>query len=135
MMADAALLPNMVHEVTRLVSPVIHMKRIATADVEVAGQTVSEGEKVIMWYGAANRDPAMFPHPDRFDVGRANAEKNIAFGYGPHICIGRLVAQLQLEEAYRQIFARFPGIEWTGDIDIAPNNFVHAIRRLEVRLN
>ncbi|MGJ3628625.1 cytochrome P450 [Sphingomonas sp. MMS24-JH45] len=92
---------------------------------------IAEGEKAIMYYGAANRDPAMFPDPDRFDI-RANAEKNIAFGHGPHICIGRMTAQLQLEEAYRQIFARFPDIRWTGEMDIAPNNFVHAVRRLEV---
>lgn len=130
--ADPSLLTNAVHEITRMVSPVIYMRRTATADVEVDGQRIAAGEKVVMYYGAANRDPAMFPDPDRFDIGRANAEKNIAFGHGPHICIGRLTAQLQLEEAYRQLFARFPDIRWTGEIDIAPNNFVHAIRRLEV---
>lgn len=129
---DMALLPNAVHEITRMISPVIYMKRIATADVEVGGQRIAAGEKVIMWYGAANRDAAFFPDPDRFDIARANAEKNIAFGYGPHICIGRLAAQVQLEESYRQIFARFPDIRWEGDYDVAPNNFVHGIRRLEV---
>jgi len=130
--ADAGLLTNAVHEITRMVSPVIYMRRTATRDVTVNGQMIAEGEKTIMYYGAANRDPAIFPDPDRFDIARANAEKNIAFGYGPHICIGRMTAQLQLEEAYRQIFARFPDIRWTGEIDIAPNNFVHAVRRLEV---
>ena len=129
---DGGLLTNAVHEITRMVSPVIYMRRTATADVEVHGQKIAEGEKVIMYYGAANRDPAMFPDPDRFDIRRANAEKNIAFGHGPHICIGRMTAQLQLEEAYRQIFQRFPDIRWSGDMDIAPNNFVHAIKRLEV---
>ncbi|KQT34821.1 cytochrome [Sphingomonas sp. Leaf412] len=130
--ADGGLLTNAVHEITRMVSPVIYMRRTATRDVDVCGQTIAEGEKAIMYYGAANRDPAMFPDPDRFDIRRANAEKNIAFGHGPHICIGRMTAQLQLEEAYRQIFARFPDIRWTGEIDIAPNNFVHAVKRLEV---
>lgn len=130
--ADGSLLTNAVHEITRAVSPVIYMRRTATRDTEVEGQKIAEGEKVIMYYGAANRDPAMFADPDRFDIRRANAEKNIAFGHGPHICIGRMTAQLQLEEAYRQIFARFPDIRWTGEIDIAPNNFVHAVRRLEV---
>lgn len=129
---DAALLANAVHETTRMVSPVIYMRRTATADVDLAGQRIAAGEKVIMWYGAANRDAAMFPDPDRFDVARGNADRNIAFGYGPHLCIGRMVAQLQLEESYRQILARFPDIHWSGDLDIAPNNFVHAIRRLEV---
>jgi cytochrome P450 len=130
--ADMTLLPNAIHEITRLVSPVIFMKRIATADTDIGGQRIAEGEKVIMWYGAANRDAAVFPDPDRFDITRANAEKNIAFGHGPHICIGRLAAQVQLEESYRQIFERFPDIRWEGDYDVAPNNFVHGIRRLEV---
>ena len=133
LLADPSLLPNMVHEVTRLVSPVIYMRRTTTADAELGGQRIAEGEKVVMYYGAANRDAAVFPDPDRFDVARPNAEKHIAFGHGPHICIGRLAAQLQLEESYRQILARFPGMFWTGGIDIAPNNFVHAIRRLDVR--
>ena len=130
--ADPGLLTNAVHEITRMVSPVIYMRRTATRDTEVEGQPIAKGEKVIMYYGAANRDPAMFPDPDRFDIGRVNAEKNIAFGHGPHICIGRMTAQLQLEEAYRQMFARFPDIRWTGEMDIAPNNFVHAVKRLEV---
>ena len=130
--ADGSLLTNAVHEITRVVSPVIYMRRTATRDTEIGGQRIAQGEKVIMYYGAANRDEAMFADADRFDIGRANAEKNIAFGYGPHICIGRMTAQLQLEEAYRQLFARFPDIHWTGDMDIAPNNFVHAVRRVEV---
>lgn len=132
LMAEPALLPNAVHEITRLVSPVIYMRRTATCDTEIAGQAIAEGEKIVMYYGAANRDGSMFPDPDRFDIARPNAERNIAFGHGPHICIGRLAAQLQLEESYRQIFARFPDMRWSGDCDIAPNNFVHAIRRLEV---
>ena len=79
-----------------------------TEEVEVAGQRIAHGEKVVMWYGAANHDPAVFPEPERFDIARANAERNIAFGHGPHICIGRLAAQMQLEESYRQIFAPLP---------------------------
>jgi cytochrome P450 len=85
-----------------------------------------------MYYGAANRDEAMFANPDQLDITRPNADKHIAFGYGPHVCIGKRVAQIQLEEAYRQILGRFPDIRWTGEIDIAPNNFVHAISKLEV---
>lgn len=126
------LLPNAVHEVTRLVSPVIYMRRTATADVEVNGQQISEGEKVVMYYGAANRDAAVFDEPDRFDITRPNAERNVAFGFGPHICIGRLAAQLQLEESLRELFRRFPDLRWTGEIDIAPNNFVHAVRSFGV---
>jgi cytochrome P450 len=132
--ADPARMSNAANEFIRMVSPVIYMRRTATRDTELAGQTIAADEKLVMYYGAANRDPAVFPDPDRLDIARPNADKHLAFGYGPHVCLGKRVAQIQLEEAYRQILARFPTITWTGEIDIAPNNFVHAIRKLPVRL-
>jgi cytochrome P450 len=132
LIANPDLLPGAVNEFIRMVSPVIYMRRTATKDTEISGQKIAEGEKVIMYYGAANRDETVFPDADRLIVDRPNADKHIAFGYGPHTCIGKRVAQIQLEEAYRQILARFPDMRWTGEIDIAPNNFVHAIRKLGV---
>ncbi len=125
---------NMVHEAIRMVSPVIYMRRTVTEDTELRGQKIAAGEKVIMYYGAANRDPSVFTDPDRFDVRRSNAKDHLAFGLGPHVCLGQRVANMQLEVAYRHILHRFPRIEWTGDIEIAPNNFVHAISRLGVDL-
>ncbi len=133
LIARPDLLKNAADEFIRMVSPVIYMRRTATADVEVAGQRIGEGEKVVMYYGAANRDETVFADPDRLDVERANAGKHIAFGYGPHVCLGQRVANLQLEAVYGRLLKRFPDIEWTGEIDIAPNNFVHAIRSLPVR--
>jgi cytochrome P450 len=133
LMADLSLLPNAVDELIRMISPVIYMRRTATEDTEIGRQKIAAGEKVLMYYGAANRDPAVFPDPDRLDVRRANASKNIAFGFGPHVCIGKRVAQLQLEEVYRQLLTRLPDIEYAGGIEMAPNNFVHAIRKLPVR--
>ena len=132
LMARPALLPNAVNEFIRMISPVIYMRRTATRDVEIAGQEIAAGEKVIMYYGSANRDDAVFADPDRLDVERANADKHIAFGYGPHTCIGKRVAQIQLEAVYRQILNRFPDIRQAGPMDIAPNNFVYAIRSLPV---
>jgi hypothetical protein len=133
LMSDLSLLPNAVDELIRMISPVIYMRRTATEDTEIGRQKIAAGEKVIMYYGAANRDPAIFPDPDRLDIRRANASKNIAFGFGPHVCIGKRVAQLQLEEVYRQLLTRLPDIEYAGGIEMAPNNFVHAIRKLPVR--
>jgi cytochrome P450 len=130
--ANPDLLPNAANEFIRMVSPVIYMRRTALKDAEVDGQMIAEGEKVVMYYGAANRDAAVFDNPDALDIARANADKHIAFGYGPHVCLGKRVAQIQLEEAYRQLLARLPDIRWTGDIEIAPNNFVHAISKLGV---
>ncbi len=131
---NPALISGMVDEAIRMVSPVIHMRRTATRDTELAGQKIAEGEKVIMWYGAANRDETVFENPDQFDVERANAGDHIAFGLGPHVCLGQRIANMQLEAAYTKILARFPNVIWTGDIEMAPNNFVHAISRLEIDL-
>ena len=132
LIANPELMPGAVNEFIRMVSPVMYMRRTATRDVEVAGQEIAEGEKVIMYFGSANRDEAMFANPDVLDVTRANADKHVAFGYGPHTCIGKRVAQLQLEEVYRQILARFPDMRQDGPEVIGPNNFVYAIRSLPV---
>jgi cytochrome P450 len=132
LIARPQLMPNAVNEFIRLVSPVIYMRRTATKDVEVAGQQIAEGEKVVMYYGSANRDETVFANPDVLDVERPNADKHIAFGYGPHTCIGKRVAQLQLEAVYRQVLTRFPDMHQSGPIDVAPNNFVYAIRSLPV---
>jgi cytochrome P450 len=133
LISEPNLLGNAADEFIRMVSPVIYMRRTALKDAHIADQKIAEGEKVIMYYGAANRDSAVFENPDILNVSRPNANKHIAFGYGPHVCLGKRVAQIQLEEAYRQLLDRLPDIEWTGEIDIAPNNFVHAIRKLGVR--
>jgi cytochrome P450 len=130
--ANLSLLPTTVDEAIRMVSPVMYMRRTATKDAEIRGQKIAEGEKVIMYYGAANRDPEVFADPDRFDAARPNGKDHVAFGIGPHVCLGQRVANMQLEAVYRQILTRFPDMHWNGEIDIAPNNFVHAIRKLGV---
>jgi hypothetical protein len=115
-----------------MISPVMYMRRTAMRDVEIAGQPIAEGEKVIMYYVSANRDESVFADPDRLDLMRANADRHIAFGQGPHVCIGKRVAQLQLEEVYRQLLHRFPDIRQSGSMEVEPNNFVYAIRKLPV---
>jgi hypothetical protein len=132
LVARPELLSGAVNEFIRMVSPVIYMRRTAAAAVEIAGQQIAEGEKVIMYYGAANRDPEVFAEPDRLDVTRINADKHVAFGYGPHTCIGKRVAQIQLETVYRQMLARFPDIHQAGPSEAAPNNFVYAIKSMPV---
>ncbi|MEZ5997907.1 MAG: cytochrome P450 [Hyphomonas sp.] len=134
LMANPDLFPNFVHEAIRMVTPVTYMRRTATQDTELGGQPIAEGEKVVMYYPAANRDPAKFPDPHRFDITRENAREHLSFGYGPHVCLGQRVANMQLEAAYRQILARFPDAKWTGEQTIAPSNFVHAISSLMVDL-
>ncbi|RZV43069.1 MAG: cytochrome P450 [Acidimicrobiales bacterium] len=134
LIANPELIPNMVNEAIRMVSPVMYMRRTATKDTDIRGQKIAEGEKVIMYFGAANRDPEKFENPDMFDIHRSNAKDHIAFGTGAHVCLGQRVANMQLEAAYRQILVRFPNIEWTGQQSIAPNGFTHSITSLMVDL-
>lgn len=131
---DPSLIPVMSEEALRMVSPVKHMRRTAMEDTEINGQKIAKDEKVVMWYGAGNRDPDVFPNPDVFDMTRENVSKHIAFGHGVHKCLGSRVAQMQLRTAYEQIFERFPDIEFTGEIKYAPNALVHAISKLKVNL-
>jgi len=131
---DPAMIKKMVPEAIRMVAPVIHMRRTLMSDTEIAGQKMSEGEKVLMYYGAANRDPSVFENPDQFDIERTNSGDHLSFGAGPHVCLGQRVANMQLEVAYEKILSRFPNVEWTGHTKQAPNNFVNAISELEVNL-
>ena len=127
------LMPNFLQECIRMISPVMHMRRTTTCETEVGGQLMGPNEKIVMWYGAANRDPSIFPNPDQFDIARANADKHLAFGIGRHTCIGKPVALMQLEESYKQILTRFPNIHMSGNWKVAPNNFVHAIQEMPVK--
>lgn len=131
---DPQLIPRMSEEALRMVSPVIHMRRTALEDAEVNGQLIAKDEKLVLWYGAANRDPDIFPHPDVFDMHRDNVEKHLAFGHGVHKCLGSRIAKMQLRLAFERIFERFPNIYWTGKQTIAPNALVHAISSLQVNL-
>lgn len=132
--ANGDLFPNFVNEAIRMVSPVTYMRRTVTKDAVLGGQALSEGDKVVMYYAAANRDPAKFENPNQFDIERKNANEHLAFGNGPHVCLGKRVAIMQLESAYRNILGRFPNVRWTGKSALAPNNFVHAISNLEIDL-
>ena len=131
---DPALITKMLQEALRMTTPVINMRRTALKETEIAGQKIGKDEKVVFWFGAANRDPEVFPDPDRFDIHRENASKHFAFGHGPHKCLGSRIANMQLRIAYEKILERFPNIKWTGRQTIGPNNFVHAITSLEVDL-
>jgi len=131
---DRSMIPAMSDEALRMVSPVKHMRRTALEDTELNGQRIAKDEKVVMWYGAANRDSDIFSDPNTFDMTRNNVSKHLAFGYGVHKCLGQRVAQMQLQVAYEQILERFPNIEFTGNIKYAPNVLVHAISQLGVSL-
>jgi cytochrome P450 len=131
---DPSLIPRMSQEALRLVSPVKHMRRTALEDFELNGQIIAKDEKVAMWFGAANRDPDIFPNPDTFDMMRDNVDKHLAFGHGVHKCLGARIAQMQLRLSFEKIFERFPNIAPVSPVVYAPNALVNAMSSLKVNL-
>ncbi|MGH4031275.1 cytochrome P450 family protein [Actinomycetota bacterium Odt1-20B] len=109
--ADPTLMPRAVEEILRYESPsALASFRYATEPVTVAGVTIQEGEFVQISLLGANRDPRLFPDPDRFDIHREEASRHIAFGHGIHHCLGAPLARLQAEVAFTRILERFPGL-------------------------
>ncbi len=127
------LAPSAIEELLRWVSPVIYMRRTATADTELAGQAITAGDKVVMYYGAANRDPACVDEPDRFDIARAT-NPHVAFGGGgPHFCLGAHLARLEIEAMLVEMLRRLPDLQPAGDVDWMGSNFIFGPTRLPVR--
>ena len=126
-----ALLPGAVEEMLRWVSPVIYMRRTATADVELGGRKIRAGQKAVMYYGSANRDASIFPEPDRFDVTRS-PNLHLAFGGGQHFCLGAHIARVEIEAMLREILTRLPDIEPTGPAVWLPSTFISGPKTLPV---
>jgi cytochrome P450 len=108
--ADPGLLPNAIEESLRLEPAAAVVDRYATADVEFAGAPIGRGELVRVSIAGANRDPAVFPDPDRFDVRRENARLHVAFAHGPHVCIGMHLARLEAHTAVERLLRRLPAL-------------------------
>ncbi len=106
--------PNAVDEILRLDPPVQLSARVARKDTEVAGTRVARGEMVVIYLAAANRDPAVFDDPHRFDVQRANASRHLAFSSGRHFCLGAALARAEGEVGLRTFFERFPRAQPAG---------------------
>jgi cytochrome P450 len=125
-----------VEEIVRVASPVTFMRRTATGDVTLAGQEFHEGDKFVMFYGAANRDPRVFEDPERFDVLR-QPNPHVGFGGpGPHFCLGANLARRELAIVFRELFRRLPDLEVVGDaVPLATTGMplVAGIKRLPVR--
>jgi len=126
--------PVAVEELIRFASPVIHMRRTATQDTELAGQKIARGEQVILLYGAANRDPDVFEEPDRLDLQRKNARSHFAFGHGIHLCLGAMFARVDLRLMLQEFLTRFPDYAVASEPRFLRSNFVHGIKSLRLRL-
>jgi len=128
------LLPIAVEEMLRYTSPVAHMAREATQDVEIRGQRIAAGETVVMLYGAANRDEEVFgPTSEEFDITR-NPNPHIAFGAGEHACLGAQLARLEARVMFEVLLGTYPSIELTGDVTRLRDTMVPGVKKMPVRL-
>jgi len=124
----------MVSEVIRYQSPIIHMRRTATRDAELAGQSIRAGDKVIMWYVSGNSDEDAIENADRFMIDRDKPRRHLAFGAGIHRCVGDRLAELQLKILWEEILKRDLKIEVMGPAERVYSNFIRGIRSLPVRI-
>ncbi len=134
--ADPSLLPSAVEEVLRFRSPVQAMFRHARVPVEIGGQRLQAGERLIAWMGSANRDPERFPEPDRFDITRS-PNAHVAFGHGVHFCLGAPLARLEGRIALEALLRRLPAEAWRlreGAVPLKPvEGFIlYGVQRLEL---
>ncbi len=130
--ANPSLLPTAVEEMLRWVTPVNLFQRTVTHDVELRGQMLREGDRIVLFYASANRDEEMFPDADRFDVGRTPNE-HLAFGIGPHFCLGANLARLEITAMFAELMRRLPDIELAGPVERLRSNFINGIKRMPVR--
>ena len=124
---------TMVEELIRYASPVYHFRRTATKDVEMRGKTIKEGDKVVTWFAAGNRDPQKFVDPYRLDLTRFPND-HMTFGKGPHTCLGANLARLEIRILFEELLPRLASIEQTGEIERVRSNFVNGVKRFPVRI-
>jgi len=131
---DRSLIPNAAQEIIRWQSPVTHMRRTATRDTMLAGQSIREGEKIIMWYISANRDESVFPNGDMFDVTRENARRHLGFGHGIHRCVGARLAEIQIGTLIGEIVDRNWRVVPQGAPTRLASPFLHGFTEMPVRI-
>ncbi|MDE0886496.1 MAG: cytochrome P450, partial [Myxococcota bacterium] len=129
---DPLLIKTAVEEIVRWHSPVMQFRRTATRDTEIAGQAIAEDDKVVIYYGSANRDERAFERADEFDVGR-NPNPHVGFGVGNHFCLGANLARSEMQIMLGEILARIPDFEIAGPVEQMHSNFIHGIKRMPIR--
>ena len=134
LLKDPSLISNATDEMLRWVTSVIYFRRTATKDTNIRGQDIKAGDKVVMWYGSANRDEDIFKDGHLFRVERENAKKHLAFGAGEHLCLGNRLGHMQIRVLFEELLDRFPNIHSISDPVRIPSNFLAGISELKVRI-
>jgi len=130
--ANPDLILPMISETIRWQTPLAHMTRVATRDVELGGKTIRKGERVVMWYISGNRDEEVVERPNEFVIDRERPRQHMSFGFGIHRCVGNRVAEMQLTIIWEEILKRFPEIRVVGDPVLNWSAFVHGYESLPV---
>lgn len=133
--ADRSLIPSMVSETIRWQTPLAHMRRNATRDVELGGKIIRKGDKVVMWYISGNRDEDIIDNPNEYIIDRPQSRHHVSFGFGIHRCMGNRLAEMQLRILWEELLARFDRIEVLAEPERVESNFVMGYRNLQVVLH
>jgi cytochrome P450 len=133
LVSGAVPVPTAVEELLRWVTPIMQFRRTATRDTELSGQRIAEGDKVVIYYTSANRDATVFADPDRLDLSR-DPNPHLAFGIGPHFCLGAHLARLELTVMLDAIRPYLPRFEVIGPVTRLESNFVNAIKSMPARI-
>jgi cholest-4-en-3-one 26-monooxygenase len=133
LLENGSLIPGAVEESLRMFPAFAHFARTATCDAELAGQTIHEGQKVVMWYVSSNREESRYADPDRFDV-RRNPEHQAFGAGGRHFCLGTALARLELRILFEETLARYPAMELDGEPTWVLSTFVNQLKTLPVKL-
>ena len=131
---NPALIPSMVSEIIRFQTPLPHMRRTATRDVEFRGQTIRKGEKVVLWFVSGNYDDTVIDRPEAFWVDRPNVRNHLSFGAGIHRCMGNRLAEMQLRILWEEVLKRFEKVELAGEPERTCNLFIRGFTQLPVRV-
>ena len=128
------LIPSMVSEIIRYQTPLPHMRRTATRDLEFAGKRIAKGEKVVLWYVSGNHDESVIERPNDFWIDRPSVRNHLSFGAGIHRCMGNRLAEMQLRILWEEVLKRFETIELAGEPQRTCNLFIRGFTHLPVRV-
>ena len=130
--ANPELITSMVSETIRWQTPLPHMRRIATQDIEFQGKQIRKGDKVVMWYVSGNRDDTVIERPNDYIIDRARPRQHLSFGFGIHRCVGNRLAELQLTIIWQEILKRFPTIQVVAEPKRVFSTFVKGYESMRV---
>ncbi|WP_339867312.1 cytochrome P450 [Pseudohongiella nitratireducens] len=130
--ADPTLIPSMVSETIRWQTPLAYMRRTATQDVSIQGETIKKGDKILLWYASANQDESAIENADQYIIDRPNVRQHLSFGTGIHRCMGNRLAEMQLRVLWEEILPRFRAIEVVGEPERIYSSFVKGYHNLSV---